>query len=866
MTAYFCCDERRRNAVLAHPTLNGIDFLEVSDNPGDPLENRQRTLFVHFLKDLTPGVLKEENVSIEGGERIRNIEVTKVSFGAAGSPPLGSPPEIQANVLMVAVSAAGDFSTYTLRLVPDAETASPPAGFNFDPVLSAVDFSFKVACPSDFDCKPEPVCPREPATPPEINYLAKDYGSFRQLILDRMAVLMPQWQERNPSDLGIVLVELLAYVGDYLSYQQDAVATEAYLGTARRRTSVRRHARLVDYSLHDGRNARAWVQVRVRSDITNLDLKKGKGQETTKLLTRLPGQPVVIPQKSSDYGQALAGRPQVFELMHDITLHGDHNEMTFYTWEAIECCLPKGATRATLSGSYPNLHAGDVLILSEVRGPQTGEAEDADPSHRHPIRVREVTPSSDPLTGVPVTEIVWDQADALPFPLCISSRSGTAFYDKVSVALGNIVLTDHGMTFTDEPEDRPFDPDRDSTSLDPDTVPSPDPVLAKVTPSGRNRCQDSPIPLTAPRYRPKLTQAPLTQAVPYDPTNPPASAAAAVSFSMEDPEHMPLPVIRLADPNPNAPDWEPRRDLLSSQADSHEFVVEVETDGTASLRFGDDQLGLRPAPNSKFPATYRIGNGTSGNVGADNLAHIVSNDAAIITDPSVIVALRNPLPAQGGLDPETIEQVRQFAPNAFRRQERAVTPQDYAEIALRCKPEVQRAAATFRWTGSWYTTFVTVDRLAGKEVDDDFKQGMRQCLERYRMAGQDVDVDGPQYVSLEIEMVVCVRSNYFTSDVKEALLETFSNRILPDGRRGIFHPDNFTFGQTVYLSSLYAAAQAVEGVDSIDITKFQRQRIPGNESLETGKLELGRLEIARLDNDPDFPEHGVFTLTMKGGR
>jgi hypothetical protein len=866
VTAYFCCDERRRNAVLAHPTLNGIDFLEVSDNPGDPLENRQRTLLVHFLKDLTPGVLKEENVSIEGGERIRNLKVTKVSFGAAGSPPLGSPPEIQANVLMVAVSAAGDFSTYTLRLVPDAETASPPAGFNFDPVLSAVDFSFKVACPSDFDCKPEPVCPGVPATPPEINYLAKDYGSFRQLILDRMAVLMPQWQERNPSDLGIVLVELLAYVGDYLSYQQDAVATEAYLGTARRRTSVRRHARLVDYSLHDGRNARAWVQVRVRSDITNLDLKKGKGPGTTKLLTRLPGQPVVIPQKSSDYGQALAGRPQVFELIHDITLHGDHNEMTFYTWGAIECCLPKGATRATLGSSYPNLHAGDVLILSEVRGPQTGEAEDADPSHRHPIRVRKVTPSSDPLTGVPVTEIVWDQADALPFPLCISSRSGTAFYDKVSVALGNIVLTDHGMTFTDEPDDRPFDPDRDSTSLDPDTVPSPDPVLAKVTPSGRNRCQDSPIPLTAPRYRPKLAQAPLTQAVPYDPTNPPASAAAAVSFSMEDPGHMPLPVIRLADPNPNAPDWEPRRDLLSSHADSREFVVEVETDGTAYLRFGDDQLGLRPAPNSKFPATYRIGNGTGGNVGANNLAHIVSNDAAIITDPSVIVALRNPLPAQGGLDPETVEQVRQFAPNAFRRQERAVTPQDYAEIALRCQPEVQRAAATFRWTGSWYTTFVTVDRLAGKEVDDDFKQEMRRCLERYRMAGQDVDVDGPQYVSLEIEMVVCVRSNYFTSDVKAALLETFSNRIQPDGRRGIFHPDNFTFGQTVYLSSLYAAAQAVEGVDSIDITKFQRQRIPGNESLETGKLELGRLEIARLDNDPDFPEHGVFTLTMKGGR
>ena len=59
--------------------------------------------------------------------------------------------------------------------------------------------------------------------------------------------------------LGIALVELFAYAGDHLSYYQDAVGTEAYLDTARRRTSVRRHVRLVDYPMHDGCNARAWV-------------------------------------------------------------------------------------------------------------------------------------------------------------------------------------------------------------------------------------------------------------------------------------------------------------------------------------------------------------------------------------------------------------------------------------------------------------------------------------------------------------------------------------------------------------------------------------------------------------------------------
>ena len=77
---------------------------------------------------------------------------------------------------------------------------------------------------------------------------------------------MPDWTERHVPDLGIALVELLAYTGDYLSYYQDAVATEAYLDTARQRISVRRHARLVDYYLHEGCNARAWVCIETDSD------------------------------------------------------------------------------------------------------------------------------------------------------------------------------------------------------------------------------------------------------------------------------------------------------------------------------------------------------------------------------------------------------------------------------------------------------------------------------------------------------------------------------------------------------------------------------------------------------------------------
>jgi hypothetical protein len=127
-------------------------------------------------------------------------------------------------------------------------------------------------------------------------------------------------------------------------------------------------------------------------------------------------------------------------------------------------------------------------------------------------------------------------------------------------------------------------------------------------------------------------------------------------------------------------------------------------------------------------------------------------------------------------------------------------------------------------------------------------------------------VDAPRFVALEVEMEVCVLPEYFHGEVRRDLLALFSNRVLPDGRRGIFHPDNFTFGQTVYMSRLFAAAESVTGVESVRVTKLQRQDEPATSGVEAGVLTLGPLEIARLDNDPNYPKRGVFRLEMRGGK
>jgi len=814
-------NKERREAVRTTErngefVLNGIDFLEVDAGDARIL----RVQLIHRLKQ--PAMTwNPANAAVAGGVRIKDLRVTGVD-----------PKDDQ---LTVTVDKVGDFSTYTLRLVASEDDPGPPPGF--DPQLCAVPFSFQAASPSDLDCRPERAAGGERHPAPEINYLAKDYASFRQLMLDRMATLMPQWKERHPADLGVALVELLAHVADQLSYRQDATAVEGHFGTARRRISVRRHARLVDYFMHDGCNARAWVQIRVWQDAKAHDhvlLAKG-----TPLLTAIPDEGAVIRPDSPAYAQAVERGAVVFETMAPIAaLYQDHNELPFYTWSARSDCLPKGATGATLRGSYPKLEAGDVLVLQEVRDPVTGDPGLADPGHRHAVRLTKAKARGsdgqslrDPLTQVAITEIEWHPEDALPFPFCIA-RAGEAggLPDVIdaTVALGNVVLADHGLTVV-EMKKKLFDvpPRRHAIALErgPLTRAAPNPYAAHGQRGG----------VAGPR-------AMVTS----------ATAAMRCDLRKALPEVV-LHDISQHDPN----EWQPQRDLLESGPHDRHFVVETDDGGVSHLRFGDDEYGELPEP-PVFTAVYRVGNGASGNVGAGTLAHIVANVPEI-------ESVSNVLPAQGGLDAETIEQVRQAAPSAFRTQERAVTPDDYARAAER-HPGVQRAAAALRWTGSWQTVFLIVDRLGGLEVDPTFEDDLRRYLESYRMAGQDMEVESPRLVPLDIEMRVRTQAGHSPSDVERALRQVFGSRLLPDGQPALFHSDQLTFGQPVYLSPLYAAAEQEAGGASVRITTFQRWGKPSDEALRTGELAIGRQEIACLDNDPDYPERGVLRLMVEEGR
>ena len=1024
MNPHFVCENPgRRRAVRSHDTLNGIDYLEVLDDPASPKKDRQRFLQVHLLKPLS-SQLSKENFSIDGGVRITNIHVVDaplvtprtlqvevnqrgdfssytlrltqvdagsllpapggIVFAAAGTDPAlnelaldaatpvqgvvsadlsayaglsqdparftitigaegphevlipGQPSTLEAlrdavEAGVHAAHASGDFAGTSVALLDaslailpptpgtvvsfssvnddpaltelglahprpvngvqsgdlslfdglsrdparlklaignqeslsvtvsgepaDLETtgasladgirdASASAFFRgarvvamndrllvfsgqeqFDPVLSSIDFSFKVGCPSQFDCGLPQVCPNEQHAAPEINYLAKDYNSLRRLMLDRLSIIMPDWQERNAADAQIALVEMLAYVGDHLSYFQDAVATEAYLGVARQRVSIRRHARLLDYPMHDGCNSRVWICLKIKP---NGDADGNVLPAGTPLLTK--GDPPATRIDPASLEEMFGAEEiSVFETLHDATLHSSHNSIELYTWSDAECCLPRGATRATLRSDPPLfLQKGDVILFEEIVSPTTGAPADADPSHRHAVRLTSVNTGRDPLDGTGVMEVEWHAVDALPFPVCISAMindaGGQAQAEQISVVRGNVILADYGRSVTEDLQ-----------------------LSATQPPEGRHRV--------------KLSRRNLTYAVPYDDEK--AREAAATVVLIQDAKAA-LPAKRKDESassgmslTDNDETWTVRRDLLGSDRFQAHFIVEVEQDRSAYLRFGNGINGKAPAKGTLFHAAYRVGNGAEGNVGAGAIARLA-------TDFENITRVWNPLPAVGGTNAESMTQVRTYAPQAFRKQQRAVTEADYSEVAQR-HPEVQKATATFRWTGSWYTVFVTIDRMGGLEVDDAFKAELNRYLEQFRIMGYDLEINGPVYIPLDITIRVCIAPDHFQSHVRQRLVQTFSRYGFPDGRRGFFHPDNFTFGQPVYLSHVYRHALNVDGVTSVEVLRFQQWGKTAADEIEKGYLKPENLQVIRLDNDPNFPEFGKIEFEMHGG-
>lgn len=816
----------RRDRLITSATLNGIDFVEIASPD-------QKTLRVHFLNTVTvQGTITD--LGITGGETIPEVAIlNRATINEAAhwttETTTGQP------ILTLTVAAPGDFSRYVLTL----------KSTRLDPFFSQVTFSFKALCPSDLDCEtPAPICPPDEPDIPPIDYLAKDFLSFRQALSDFSALRYPGWVERSEADFGVMFMEALSALADDLSYTQDRIAAEATLETATQRRSIVNHARLVDYEPRPATVARVWLQL----DVTGLTVDSGL------VVSAQSPEGAEIPFET---GTGLVN-PKTGELKREtfrVNPLWNRTQLQPYWWDDSQRCLLRGATEMWVENHGLGLEAGDRLLIETQVRP-------ADPPVREIVQLL-ITPieEEDTLFSQPVTHLIWRKADALQFDHDLTlDKDGS----PKTILAGNLVPAVQGRRYT-ETFVIPSDP---GTST-PTALRS---IPPAITREGRYiSAEPSVHPVSSqqssarvPQYLHTLREAPLAW------------------LSPDDPDLPSLPEIVLVQPQSSTTiPWIWRRTLLKAEPFESAFTLEPTrysriariTDGSGSqphldydgddgdtLRFGDGVFGEIPDPDAVFQVTYRVGGGAIGNVAADAITRV---DPTAI---SVVTAATNPFPAAGGADLESVERVRRLAPQAFRaKQFRAVRREDY-QAAAQTLPWVQRAGTVFRWTGSWLTVFTTPDPLDSEALTVAQHTQLINLLNRYRLAGYESYVPEPRYVSLDLRVQVCARPDVFRGDVEAALLVALSATRQRDGTTGFFHVDRWTFGMPLERSALEAAIQNAYGVAGVVAIQY-RQRGTTSTFLnlpETVKMPVDA--ILRLDNNPSRAERGSLNITVEGGK
>jgi Baseplate J-like protein len=272
----------------------------------------------------------------------------------------------------------------------------------------------------------EPVAgPGDGAPLNDIDYRARDFEALRVMLEQRISRQVGVPLVAHPVSQTAALVELIAYLGDALSYELDAVATEAYLETARLRASVARHAELLDYRVFEGMSARAWIRVAC----TGPDVRVPAG---TRFLTRVEGLSTCLDADAER--EALDAGAMVFETLEDRTLLAGERVLPLSTAHHAAGTLAPGATRAVLDGHDDGLEPGSlVLIEPSSSSAMVGQV----------VRLQTVRRlSSTNERHHTRSEVEWSEADALSDETLLSDG-------PLRIRICNLVLVEHGATQAD---------------------------------------------------------------------------------------------------------------------------------------------------------------------------------------------------------------------------------------------------------------------------------------------------------------------------------------------------------------------------------------------------------------------------------
>ena len=757
--------------------------------------------------------------------------VTGATVIAASTNPDGTP--VPSHLTLTLDTVRPGRGVYQLRL--------DPAGLPVDPLRVFLPVRLRPEC-GDAGDSVDAAAPPTPLTPPDYDTLARDYPALRAMLMERLQFTDPTG-DTSIADLTVTLAELFAHLGDLLHYRLDRIGTETWLSTARRRASVVRHARAVDFPVEPAISAATTIQVVVAAvDNSDPQATVQPGDTATDAAT--------IDPTATCFTLEAAG-PQV--------VRSSHAEVALYDWTEDDAVLTAGATSAVLvrPTAVPEAEVTDWLPVGSLLAFEVVGVDDiarqrawvagtvptpADVMPRPPlasrpaqvVTVTSVAKFTDPLrTGVDLLRVFWDASEALaaPVPCSVDQSAGAV----VGVGRLGMLPAHHGLLVDGPATLAPIDP---LTNL------ATDPQTAEVS--------DYLLVLAGPEAAPGLSHAPGGQPWQLD-----------VTLTL--PNGTQVPAVRVTS-------------MLRAPAAGFSVVVDADDELPARLRFRTGALGLVPPSGSTVSARYQVGAGPAGNVAANINSRLLRCESApgvpcnwqdVADDNETAVTARNVTPGTGGAPATPLNDVRRDAPQAYSAApRRAVLISDLPPFAAGV-PMVLRATARRSWSGSWPVGIVAYESVPGDEGEAadlaavaQVQTQVQSALDAVRMAGTEVVTVAATPIGILIALTVCLFPGSDPVTARAAILASLRPGT-PDAP-GLFAPGSFRMGTDIYLSAVEATVAALPQVDAVAVTEARRLSDPPG-TLHT-VLVMGPAEVAVCDDDPNAPDRGRIQLTVEGGR
>ena len=262
--------------------------------------------------------------------------------------------------------------------------------------------------------------------------------------------------------------------------------------------------------------------------------------------------------------------------------------------------------------------------------------------------------------------------------------------------------------------------------------------------------------------------------------------------------------------------WQQVPDFYGSTSRDRHYVLDQLT---GKIRFGNGRNGLIPplGTGNLRIARYQTGGGEAGNKPVDSIVQLK-------TTVPYIEKVTNLQAAAGGAEAETLESLRDRLPETIRHRDRAVTLEDYEDLAKLASPEVARAKCLpLHWLGDppeqaprrGTTSIIIVPRSEALKPLPSLEliSRVEKFLRARACPTVEILVVGPPYIPVSVNVEIALSSLEGASAVEQAVKATLEQFLHP--LTGGLDGNGWDFGREPYKSDFYALLEAVPGVSYI---------------------------------------------------